>query len=140
MKYGLALMKSANENETRNNGLFFASISQINHGGPDAVQDPNQMALIAGLNLKAGKLSIILSDYTTAFAFFENGISYLQEDRWTAKYHLSVNLYDAAAEAASALEMKEAVNRYTEELVDNSETFDDCLHCKCMFYLFNMIN
>ena len=82
------------------------------------------------LNLKAGKLSIVLSDYTTALKFFEYSISYLGEDRWAAQYELSLGLYDAAAEAASALEKFQAVKSYTDELVENAHSFDDSLHCK----------
>ena len=82
------------------------------------------------LNLKAGKLSIVLSDYTTALKFFEHGISYLGEDCWTVHYQLSVDLYDATVEAASALEKFQAVKSYTDELVENAHSFDDSLNCK----------
>ena len=82
------------------------------------------------LNLKAGKLSIVLSDYTTALKFFEHGISFLREDRWTVHYDLSVDLYDATAEAARALEKFQAVKSYTNELVENAHSFDDSLHCE----------
>ena len=82
------------------------------------------------LNLKAGELSIVLSDYTTALKFFEHGISFLREDRWMVHYDLSVDLYDATAEAAHALEKFQAVKSYTDELVENAHSFDDSLHCK----------
>ena len=82
------------------------------------------------LNLRAGRMAIALSDYTTALKFFEHGISYLGEDRWTVHYDISVDLHDAAAEAASVLEKFQAVKSYTEELVENAHSFDDSLHCK----------
>ena len=82
------------------------------------------------LSLRAGRMSIALSDYTTALKFFEYGISYLGEDRWTVYYDISVDLYDAAAEAASALEKFQAVKSYTDELVENAHSFDDSLNCK----------
>ena len=82
------------------------------------------------LNLRAGRMAIALSDYTTALKFFEHGISYIREDRWTAQYELSLGLYDAAAEAASALEKFQAVKSYTDELVENAHSFDDSLNCK----------
>ena len=75
-------------------------------------------------------MSIALSDTTTALKFFERGISYLGEDRWTVHYQLSVDLYDATAEAACALEKFQAVKSYTNELVENAHSFDDSLHCK----------
>jgi predicted ATPase len=131
MKYGLLLCSHTLVNGVENNSsLFFTSVNQINKGGPDTIHDLNQRSKFAMLNLKAGELSIVLSDYTTALKFFEHGISYLGEDRWTAQYELSLGLYDAAAEAASALEKFQAVKSYTDELVENAHSFDDSLNCK----------
>ena len=131
MKYGLLLCSHTLDNGAENNSsLFFTSVNQINKGGPDAIQDPNHRSKLAVLNLKAGKLSIVLSDYTTALKFFEHGILFLREDRWTAQYELSLGLYDATVEAASALEKFQTVKSYTDELVENAYSFDDSLHCK----------
>jgi predicted ATPase len=132
MKYGILLCTHTFVNGIENNSsLFFTSVNQINKGGPDAIQDPNHRSKIAELNVKAGKLSIVLSDYTTALKFFEYGISFLREDCWTALlYQLSVDLYDATVEAAFALEKFQAVKSYTDELVENAYSFDDSLHCK----------
>ena len=131
MKYGLLLCSNTLDNGVeKNSGLFFTSVNQINKGGPDAIQDPNHRSKFAVLNLKAGKLSIVLSDYMSALKFFEHGISYLGEDLWTAQYDISLGLYDAAAEAASALEKFQAVKSYTDELVENAHSFDDSLNCK----------
>ena len=131
MKYGLLLCSHTLVNGVENNSsLFFTSVNQINKGGPDAIQDPNNRSKIAVLNLKAGQLSIVLSDSTTALKFFEHGISYLGEDRWTVHYQLCVDLYDAAAESASALEKNDSVTYYTNELVENAHSFDDSLNCK----------
>ena len=131
MKYGLLLCSHTLVNGVENNSsLFFTSVNQINKGGPDAIQDPNQRSKVAELNLGAGKMSIALSDNTIALQFFENGISYLGEDCWTALlYQLSVDLYDATVEAAFALEKFQAVKSYTDELVENAHSFDDSLHC-----------
>jgi predicted ATPase len=131
MKYGLLLCSHTLVNGVENNSsLFFTSVNQINKGGPDAIQDPNQRSKFAMLSLRAGRMSIALSDYTTALKFFEYGISYLGEDRWAAQYELSLGLFDAAAEAASALEKFQAVKSYTDELVENAHSFDDSLNCK----------
>ena len=131
MKYGLLLCTHTFINGVENNStLFFISVNQINKGGSDAIQDPNQRSKVAELNLRAGRMSIALSDSTTALKFFENGISFVREDRWTVHYQLSVDLYDAAAEAALALENNEAVKSYTDELVENAHSFDDSLNCK----------
>ena len=130
MKYGLLLCTHTLLNGVENNSsLFFTSINQINKGGPDAIQDPNDRSKFALLNLKAGKLSIVLSDYMSALKFFEHGILYLGEDRWAAQYELSLGLYNAAAETAGSLANIESVKSYTDELVENAHSFDDSLHC-----------
>ena len=131
MKYGILLCSNTLDNGAENNsGLFFTSVNQINKGGTDAIHDPNHRSKLALLNLKAGKLSIVLSDYMSALKFFEHGISYLGEDRWTVHYDISVDLYDATVEAAFALEKFQAVKSYTDELVENAHSFDDSLHCE----------
>ena len=137
MKYGLLLCSNTLLNGAENNsGLFFTAINQINKGGPDAIHNPNQRSKIAVLNLEAGKLSIILSGYPTAFKFFEHGISYLEEDRWTVHYQLSVDLYEAAAEAANSLGKNESVTYYTNKVMENAHSVDDSLHCKFWVSLF----
>jgi predicted ATPase len=135
MKYGLFLCSNTLDDGAENNsGLFFTSVNQINKGGPDAIHNPNHRSKLAVQNLKAGELSISLSDITTAFKFFEHGISYLGEDRWTERYELSLGLYDAAAEAASALGKNDSVTYYTNKVVKNAHSVDDRLHCKCLLY------
>jgi len=129
MQYGMALC-SYTANCPDNNDLFFTAITQINQGGPSVIGDTRQKISIASLNLKAGKLSIILSDYTAALSLFEHGISYLGDDKWTAEYELTLNLFDAAAEAACVLNKNAAVASYTEQLVSHSKSFDDSLNCE----------
>ena len=134
MKYGLLLcshiLTLGNGTAEYNSGLFFTSVNQINKGGPDAIHSPIYRRKLAELNLRAGKQSIILSDITAALKFFEHGISFSVEGRWTEHYQLSVDLYDAAAEAALVLEKNDAVKLYIDELVDNAVLFDDSLNCK----------
>jgi len=131
LRYGLAIyFDTLGDDNASNEQLFFTSITQINHGGPDIVGDPHKKSMIAGLNLKAGRLSIALSDYTTAFTLFEHGISYLGDDKWISQYELSIDLFDSAAEAACALNKRSVVNTRVEEVVAHAKCFDDSLNCK----------
>ena len=134
LRYGLAIhfdtLGDDSSGESNKQQLFFTSITQINHGGPDIVDDPHKKSMIAGLNLKAGRLSIALSDYTTAFTLFEHGISYLGDDKWTSQYELSIDLFDSAAEAARVLNKRSVVNSRVEEVVAHAKCFDDSLNCK----------
>lgn len=129
MKYGMTLCSHMDYN-CDNNDFFFTAINQINNGGPSVVSDPDQRSILAKMNLNAGKLSIALSDYTAALSLFEHGISYLEGEKWSSDYELTVNLFDAAAEAACVLNKNEAVTSYTEELVANVKSFDDSLNCE----------
>ena len=130
MQYGMTLCSHTLNNCPDNNELFFTAITQINHGGPSVISDPSKRMMIAKLNLKAGKLSIILSDYASALSLFEHGISYLGDDKWTSEYVVSLDLFDAAAEAACVLHKNEAVSSYTEQLVAHAKSFDDSLNCE----------
>ena len=126
----MAICSYTLDNCPNNNQLFFTAVTQINHGGPSVVSDSSQRTIIAKLNLKAGKLSIVLSDYATALSLFEHGISYLGDDKWTSEYNISLDLFDAAAEAACVLNKNATVTSYTEQLVDNAKSFDDSLNCE----------
>ena len=130
MHYGTALCLYTLDNCPDNNELFFTAINQINHGGPSVTSDLNQRTTLAKLNLKAGNLSIVFSDYTTALSLFEYGVSYLGDDKWSSNYELCLDLFDAAAEAACVLHKNEAVASYTEQLVANAKSFDDSLNCE----------
>ena len=128
MQYGMAICSHTLNNCPDNNELFFTAITQINHGGPSVISDPSQRILIAKLNLRAGKLSIELSDYASALSLFEHGISYLGDDKWTSEYELTLNLFDAAAEAACVLNKNAEVMLYTEQLTANAKSLDDSLN------------
>ena len=130
MQYGMALCSHTLGNNVDDNELFFTAVNQINNGGPSVVSDLSKRAILAKLNLKAGKLSITLSDYTTALSLFEHGISYLGDDKWTSEYELTLNLFDSGAEAACVLNKNDAVTSYTEQLVAHAKSFDDSLNCE----------
>ena len=136
LRYGLVLCSHILQSRAGSKKLFFTSITQINHGGPDIVHDPSKKSIIARLNLKAGRLSISLSDYGAAFTLFEHGISYLGSDKWASNYDLTIELYDAAAEAACVLNKRDRVGFHVGELVAHAKTFDDSVHCKFFSLLY----
>jgi predicted ATPase len=77
--FGLHLSLSLS-NDTENDELFFLAVNQMNRGGPNAVLDPSQKFVFAGLNLRAGRRAIDLSDYNAAFQLFQHGISFLGDN------------------------------------------------------------
>lgn len=73
MRFGLAICSHALKGGTENDELFFLAVNQINRGGHNILVDPNQKVMVAALNLKAGKRSVELSDFSTALKLFEHG-------------------------------------------------------------------
>ena len=93
------------------------------------VDDDSQRPIIAELNLRAGRRSIDLSDYNSAFRLFVFGISFLAGDHWASHYRLSVGLYGGAAEAACVLDNSAAVEQYSGELLARAKCFEDRFDC-----------
>ncbi len=130
MRLGLTLCTRSLDNIAENEKLFFAAVNQINQGGPDAVFEPTQKIIIAELYLKAGRRSIDLSDYNTAFDLFVHGISFLGPDHWLYTYDLSLELYNAVAEAALVLNNLSAVTLYSNAVVSQARCIEDKLNCE----------
>jgi predicted ATPase len=130
MRLGLALCTHTLNNGVENEELFFATVNQFNLGGPAAVHEPSQKNVLAKLNMKAGRRSIELSDYNTAFKLFQHGVSFLGDDRWVSSYRLSIDLYDLLTEVALTLNKLTSVELYAKEVVTHARCFDDKLNCK----------
>ncbi|KAL7538621.1 hypothetical protein ACHAXR_008700 [Thalassiosira sp. AJA248-18] len=130
MRFGLAVCAHTALNTSADNDeLFFTSINQINKGGPGALSNTSQRVTIAELNLKAGKRAATLLDFCTGFKFFAHGISFLGTDHWNTHYDLSLDLYDAASDAAVVIDNAAAVTLYTQQLFDHTKCSDDKLIC-----------
>ena len=74
-----------------------------------------------------------LSDISSAFNLFEHGIRFLDEGHWESDYELSLNLYDAVAEAACFMNNQSAVVNYTEQIVAHAKCPDDRLNGELAF-------
>jgi len=68
--------------------------------GTEAVQDGSQNAIVANLNLRAGKKAMEMSDFEAAYSYFDYGISFLRKNHWKEHYTLSLELFDLAARCA----------------------------------------
>jgi predicted ATPase len=136
MRLGLALCMPTFGNDASDEALFFAAVNQINLGGPVAVHEQSQKSVFAQLNLKAGRRSIELSDYHTAFKLLQHGISFLDDDHWLSSYQLSLDLYEAVVEAGLVLNRLSAVTFYSNEVVLHASCLDDKLLCKYFVLVF----
>ncbi|KAL3792871.1 hypothetical protein HJC23_004796 [Cyclotella cryptica] len=127
MNYGLALMNlSAIDLSSGNKNLFFTAVMQINLGGPSAVQgNAEQYYLISSYNLMAGKKAMEMSDFASAFAFFEQGILFLRENHWQEQYDLSLELFNLAAKCALTIKRLTRLDMICNQLLQNARSFEE---------------
>lgn len=125
-QYGLALC-STNIFDM-NDDVIFTAVNQINRGGPAAVSKPSQSSTLANLNLMAGKRAMGMSDFRSAFVFFDNGINFLRKNHWKEHYDLSLQLFDGAAKCSFFIGDNENLNLLTEQILTYARTFQDKLN------------
>jgi len=130
-QYGVAIYSDAIQSG-RTDELLFTAMDQINLGGPTFIMDPEQRALIAGLNLQAGKKAMDVSDFLSASSFFDYGMSFLKEDLWRTRYDLTLALFDNAARCSYAIGDHEKVKALSEQVLTSAGSFSDKLNV--MYY------
>lgn len=97
-RYGLAIGQVAVREE--DDKLLITAVEQMNKGGPKATVDSEQGVAVARMNLDAGKKAMKMSDFSSAYSFFDHGISYLRKGHWREQYELSLELFNLAANCA----------------------------------------
>eukprot|EP00804_Cyclotella_cryptica_P025420 CCRYP_017200-RA/>CCRYP_017200-RA protein AED:0.17 eAED:0.17 QI:0/0.83/0.57/1/0.83/0.71/7/325/1615 len=127
MKFGLALAEISLQ-ATDNNRMLFVAVGQINLGGPSAVSNDEQRLSIVKYNLAAGKMALDMSEFHSAFNFFDNGITFLKKSHWTDHYDLSLELYELAAECAVITGDMISLTVLTDQVTKNARCFEDTLH------------
>jgi PAS domain S-box-containing protein len=85
-------------NATRTDRLF-EIVDHLNHG-IELVTDRAERDEIAKLNLMAGQKARASAAFRAVFKFLTTGIKLLADDCWQCQYHLSLALYESAAETA----------------------------------------
>eukprot|EP00804_Cyclotella_cryptica_P019507 CCRYP_006660-RA/>CCRYP_006660-RA protein AED:0.11 eAED:0.11 QI:0/0/0/1/1/0.5/2/0/852 len=123
---GMSLMNPSLR--TGNASLLFTAITQVNLGGPGAVQDIEQYSLIANYNLIAGKRAMEMSDFSSAFSFFDHGMTFLRKKHWQYHYNLSLDLFNLAAKCALAIKNIKSLTPICVEVSRNARNFEDTLH------------
>ncbi|KAL3917957.1 MAG: hypothetical protein SGILL_004468, partial [Bacillariaceae sp.] len=90
--------------------------------GTSQIQDQDECYTFARLYLRMGEITIAENDdFETAFRWFQEGIGLLQRgDRrrhWTDAYCTSLDLYNAAAEAAYCCGELEKAEEFCQEIL-----------------------
>jgi len=126
-EYGLALASMLVGTRGDNNVLFTA-VNQLNLGGTEAVADNSQNIVVATLNLKAGKKAMDMSDFTSAYSYFDHGITFLRKNHWKEHYALSLELYELAARCALTNGDVVILRLLSEQVVTYGRSFEDKLN------------
>lgn len=78
-KFGLALISWSLA--TGDLSMLFAAVNQINRSGPSLWSNTLRVE-VSKYNLMAGKRSMEFSDFSTAFHYFDEGMTYLPKHHW----------------------------------------------------------
>jgi len=99
-------------------------VNQLRHGA-HLIEDQEERDRMAVLLLRAGEMATASSAFFTAASHLNLGISMLNKRYWRDQYHLSLDLYNAAAEVeycnANFDRMEELVN----EVLENARNIND---------------
>lgn len=125
-KYGVSLVPQALE--IQDNGMLFTAANQINIGGPAAVEDADQGNLVANLNLTASLKAMEMSDFVSAHAFADHGISFLRKRHWQEHYNLSLHLFEAASKCALVTGDVVGLKLLSDQIQRYAKTFQDKLN------------
>ncbi len=122
--HGMALAPSHNEKEA----FLFTAVNQLNLAGPEAVEDKTQYAIVANLNLRAGKEAMEMSDFEAAYSYFDNGITFLRKKHWEEHYTLSLELFNLAANCALANGDIISLKLLSQQVIKKAQSFEDTLN------------
>jgi len=124
--YGMALASfSTRESD---DSVLFTAATQLNLGGPNAIQDTSQGVTVAALNLRAGKKAIEMSDFGAAYSYLDNGISFLPEGHWQDHYDLSLEMFELAAKCALTNGDFASLKLLSDQVVKEARCFEDGLN------------
>ncbi|KAL7484284.1 hypothetical protein ACHAW6_009928, partial [Cyclotella cf. meneghiniana] len=125
MNYGLSLVNLPMRDDQ--SSLLFTAAMQLNLGGPSAVPYADKYYQIANYNLLAGKKAMEMSDFSSAFSFFDHGMTFLRKQHWRDQYDLSLELFNLAAKCALAIEDHTSLTMICDEVSRNARNSTDAL-------------
>ena len=117
--------------------LLLSAVGQINHGGPQAVIDCEQAVVVANLNLDAGRKAVNMSDFFSAYSFFNHGISFLPSGHWDNNYDLSLELFNWAVKCALMNADHDSFNVLTSQIMHYAKCFED--RCQAISYTITLL-
>eukprot|EP00804_Cyclotella_cryptica_P019024 CCRYP_014442-RB/>CCRYP_014442-RB protein AED:0.00 eAED:0.00 QI:131/1/1/1/0.66/0.5/4/972/1336 len=124
LNYAISLVKFA---LGQDDSIIFTAVGQANLASPSITTDALQSAEFARCNMVAGKKAMSLSDFSCAAICFSKGLSFLDENRWSDYYNLSLELFELAAKCALVLGDFASLATMSEQVEKHSRCFEDKL-------------
>lgn len=97
--------------------------------GCSQISNEKERARIAELYLIAGQKARQITAFSLAFSYLEAGISLLDDKSWQERYHLTLSLFEEAAEAAHLATDQEKVDHFTATVFEKARTILDKTNC-----------
>lgn len=124
-QYGLALIAPSLTN--KNIAMLFTSVNQMNKSGPSLYTNTERVE-VAEYNLLAGKNAMTLSDFSVAFSYFDEGISFLPKHHWKNHYELSLKLFDLAAKCSQIIGDTTSLEILSDQVIRRATCIQDKLN------------
>ena len=125
---GMQLIANASTDTDEFNAITFSVVDQINAANTYGVTEEALHMKFAELNLKAGKISIDVSDFQSALSYMKAGVSLLNGWQDGEYYDMSLQLYESAALVSYLNTDIGLMQQYLEILFENAKCFEDKLH------------
>ena len=125
---GMQLIAHANAETDEFSATNFSIVDQINAAKSYGVTEEALHIKFAELNLKAGKISIDVSDFQCAFSYMKAGVSFLKGWQNGQYYDLSLQLHESAALVSYINTDIGLMQSYLKILFENAKCFEDRLH------------
>jgi predicted ATPase len=125
---GMQLMANGSTDTGDSNPITFSIVDQINAANFYGVTEESLHIKFAELNLKAGRISLDVSDFQSALSYMKAGVSLLQGWQGGEYYDLSLQLYESAALVSYLTTDIGLMQKYLKILFENAKWFQDRLH------------
>lgn len=122
LKIGRLLLQHTPQTELDNSAIEI--VNQYNFG-VDLIVDVKERALLAELNLLAGKKAKTSVAYKVALNYFQTGIRFLEKDCWQTQYDLALSLYTEIVEASYLATEFDEMNNASKIVIDNAKSIFD---------------
>ncbi|MCP4176485.1 MAG: serine/threonine-protein kinase PknK, partial [bacterium] len=126
LHYSIGTLKLKNTEKNELNEKIFYIVNQLNRG-ISFVKTESKRHNLSELNLKAGKKALASNAYSSAFNYFNTGITLLPENSWNKNYDFTLLLFQEATSAAQLCAEYETMEKMAGEVIQNAKSILDTI-------------